>query len=220
MGDPFQQPAVGVPPSPEWSFGPPPANGLATAAMVVGIIAILPALTIVFAVLAVWPGVLAIVLGAIGLSRANRQPARPGRGQAIAGIVLGGLTVVALIVEIVLFAIVIDSVDVKLVDQRPAEVDDYQISDRTCVVRDDEAVAGGVLTNRSGAAHAFILDVRFEDGNRDLGTRRDMIESALADGQQWAWEVVLPLDSATGVDTDSLDCRIVEVDIATVDDGD
>jgi hypothetical protein len=220
VGDPFQQPPVGVPPSPEWSLGPPPANGLATAAMVVGIIAILPALTIVFAVLAVWPGVLAIVLGAVGLSRAKHHPARPGRGQAIAGIVLGGLTVVALIVEIVLFAIVIDSVDVKLVDQRPAEVDDYQISDRTCEVRDDQAVAGGVLTNRSGAAHAFILDVGFEDGDRDLGTRRDMIESALADGQQWAWEVVLPLDSATGVDTDGLDCRIVEVDIATVDNGD
>lgn len=187
--------------------------------MVIGIIAILPAITIVFAVLAVFPGILAIILGAVGLSTANRYPDRPGRGMAITGIVLGGLTVVALIIEIVLFAIVLDRVDVNLVDQRPAEVDDYSISDRTCAVNGDRAVASGVLTNRSGVPHAFILDVRFLDGDRELGVRRDMIESPLADGERWGWQVVLPLDSATGVDTDGLDCRIVAVDLATVDNG-
>ncbi len=217
MDDPFPPPPVGVPPG---AYGPPPPNGVATAAMVIGIIAVLPAVTIVFAVLAVFPGIVALILGFVGLSNANRHPARPGRGMAITGIVLGGLTVVALVIEIVLFAIVLDSVDVNLVDQHPAEVDDYEISGRTCAVQRDRAIASGVLTNRSGAPHAFILDVRFEDGDRRLGTRRDMLESPLADGAQWSWDVVLPLDSATGVDTDGLDCRIVEVDIATVDNDD
>ena len=104
--------------------------------------------------------------------------------------------------------------------RRPAEVDDYEISERTCAVVDGRAVASGLLTNRSGAAHAFILDVRFQDSSRPLAAREDRIESPLEDGAAWSWVVVLPLEEGSGVDTDGLQCRIVRVELATVDNGD
>ena len=174
VGDPFAPP----PPPGEWGFdapaGPPPTNGVAISASVVGVLAVLPAVTIVFAVLAVFPGIVAIVLGVVGLSISRRHPAAPGRGLAIGGIVCGVLTFVALIIEIVLFAVVLDSSEVDLVDQREAEVDDYELSDRTCVVENGgaAAVASGILTNRSGDDHAFVIEVRFLDRGLDLGGGR------------------------------------------------
>lgn len=220
----MSQPLAPPPPPGDWGqgtpAGPPPTNGVAIAAMVIGLLALLPAITIIFAVFAVFPGILAIILGAVGLSTASRHPGRPGRGMAITGIVCGALTVVALVIEIVVLVVAVDSVDVDLVDQRTAEVDDYEISERTCAVVDGRAVASGVLTNRSGAPHAFILDVRFQDGAQPLGVREDRLESPLADGAVWSWQVVLPLEDGSGVDTDGLQCRIVQVELATVDNGD
>ncbi len=69
-------------------YGGPPRNGLGTAGLVCGIVAIalsfIPALN-----LFTWPvGVLAIVFGAVGWSRANKGQAT-NKGQAIAGLVLG-----------------------------------------------------------------------------------------------------------------------------------
>ena len=222
MGDPFAPP----PPPGEWGFGappgPPPTNGVAISASVVGVLAMLPAVTIVFAVLAVFPGIVAIVLGVVGLSISRRHPAAPGRGLAIGGIVCGVLTFVALVIEIVLFAVVLDSSEVDLVDQREAEVDDYELTDRTCTVENggSAAVASGILTNRSGEDHAFVVEVRFLDRGLDLGRSNDSLETRLGDGQSWEWEVRLGLDPDAGVDTDGLQCRIVQVDLAELDNGD
>jgi chromate transport protein ChrA len=61
--------------------------------MVLGIIAIPLCFFVV-------PSLLAVVFGAIGLNRANSNPAVGGRGRAIAGLVLG-LVGVALLVLVV-----------------------------------------------------------------------------------------------------------------------
>lgn len=172
VGDPFAPPPPG-----DWGYGappgPPPTNGVAISASVVGVLAILPAVTIVF---------------------------------------------VALAIEIVLFALVLDSTEVDIVDRREAEVDDYELSDRTCVVENggSAAVASGLLTNRSGEEHAFVIEVRFLDRGLDLGRSSDSLETRLGDGQTWEWEVRLGLDPAAGVDTDGVQCRIVQVDLAEV----
>src|SRR2546428_5663968 len=67
----------------------PPANGLATAAMVLGILCIvlawLPPLGFILAILA-------IVFGAVGLGRANAGAGN--KGQAVAGLVLGVIGIV------------------------------------------------------------------------------------------------------------------------------
>lgn len=71
----------------------PPGNGIATAALVLGIIAIPLCFFVV-------PSLLAVVFGGIGLNRANTDPQVGGRGKAIAGLVLGliGLALLVLVI--------------------------------------------------------------------------------------------------------------------------
>jgi hypothetical protein len=88
------------PPAPYAGFTPPPPlnapkNGLGTAALVIAIIAL-------FSVFGgVVLGVVAIILGVIGLQRVNRGEAT-NRGVAVAGIVLGILSIIEAIVAIAL----------------------------------------------------------------------------------------------------------------------
>jgi hypothetical protein len=71
--------------------GPPvQGNGIATAALVVGIVSI-PAL--LACGLGGLSGVVAIVLGIVGISAANRSPDARGKGQAVTGVVTGALAV-------------------------------------------------------------------------------------------------------------------------------
>lgn len=64
----------------------PRPNNVAIAALIVGILAVLGTITIIGGVVL---GLVAVVLGVVGLSK-SRELQR-GRGQAIAGIVLGGI---------------------------------------------------------------------------------------------------------------------------------
>jgi hypothetical protein len=75
-------------------YAAPRRNGLGIAAMVLGIVAVvIPC----FWVLQV-PGVLAVIFGAISLSQFKRSPERyTGRGMAIAGLVLGLVSIVILV---------------------------------------------------------------------------------------------------------------------------
>jgi hypothetical protein len=80
------QPAYGSP------YGVPTAparNGMGTAALVLGIVG----LVLSFLVIGVVPGILAIIFGAIGRSRARRRQATNG-GAALAGIITGVLSIV------------------------------------------------------------------------------------------------------------------------------
>jgi hypothetical protein len=90
-------------PATPYAQAPAPAsNGMAVAALVVGILALLGAFCFGFPGLLF--GVIAVVLGILGLRRANTLPGTPQKGVAIAGIVTGaiglliGLAVVALFV--------------------------------------------------------------------------------------------------------------------------
>lgn len=95
-GDEGRSGGSGWPPAPPPSggYGPEPGrgmaprNGLGTAALACGIIAIV--LSLIPAInLFTWPlGVLAIVFGGVGWSRANKGQAT-NKGQAITGLVLG-----------------------------------------------------------------------------------------------------------------------------------
>lgn len=86
-GAPYGTPPYGTPYG--QPGGVPPRNGVGTAALVLGVIGL--ALSIV--VIGVVPGILAIIFGAIGRSRARRRMATNG-GAALAGIITGLLAVV------------------------------------------------------------------------------------------------------------------------------
>ena len=102
-----------VPPAPPGWGAPPPygapaptfvrpepaaTNGVATAALVVGIVAI-PML--VLCGLGAIAGLVAVVLGVLGLVRAGKLPDSPGKGMAIGGLIIG---VVSLIAGVAIFA--------------------------------------------------------------------------------------------------------------------
>ncbi|MFF9194814.1 DUF4190 domain-containing protein [Streptomyces sp. NPDC014779] len=89
-------------------WGQAPSNGMGTAAMVVGIIAVvifcfygLPSLIL---------GVLAVIFGVIGRKRVQRGEANNG-GQATAGIVLGAIGIVLGILMLVFYGWVFANVD-------------------------------------------------------------------------------------------------------------
>jgi hypothetical protein len=93
QGQPYERPPWGSAPAAHGA--PAPRNGLGTAALVLGILAVATSITVVGGVVL---GVLAVVLGVIGRRRAGRREADNG-GIALAGIVLGA---VALLLSIVL----------------------------------------------------------------------------------------------------------------------
>lgn len=72
-------------------YGQPPkqgTSGMAIAGFVLSLVALVPCFWVWFQL----PGVLAIVFSALGM-RATRHGARPGRGLAIAGLVVGIIAV-------------------------------------------------------------------------------------------------------------------------------
>ncbi|MDW6059586.1 DUF4190 domain-containing protein [Streptomyces sp. FXJ1.4098] len=98
------QPAYGYPGSgyPGPPYGPvafTPDNGNGTAALVLGIVGTVLFFSIVFGVIL---GVLAIIFGVLGRAKAQRGEADNG-GQALAGLVLGVIAVVASVVMIFVY---------------------------------------------------------------------------------------------------------------------
>ena len=68
-------------------------NGMGTAALVIGVVALVLVVLILFAPLGALLGLVALALGIVGLVRANRGQA-DNRGQAVAGLVTGALALV------------------------------------------------------------------------------------------------------------------------------
>ena len=70
---------------------------MAVASLVLGILSV--PLCFVFV-----PGLLAVIFGAIGLGQIRADPAQAGRGQAIAGLILGSISLGAIVVLVALSA--------------------------------------------------------------------------------------------------------------------
>ena len=96
---PPYQPPPGYPPGQAPGGGYPPAgypaatgrrNGMGTTALVIGVVALVLVVLLLFSPLGVLLGLLAVVFGIVGLTRANRGEA-DNRGQAVAGLVTGAV---------------------------------------------------------------------------------------------------------------------------------
>ena len=101
------------PPAPTPGSAPPPPpqptrrrNGVGTAALVVGIVSLVLAVLIIFAALAIPLGIIAAILGGIGMSRASKGEA-DNRGHALTGLITGLLAiVVAFVIGISFIALI------------------------------------------------------------------------------------------------------------------
>jgi hypothetical protein len=99
-GAPAPQPGgFGAPPYGQPGHSGSPKNGLGIAALVLGILSLVTSFSVVGGILL---GLVAIVLGALGRSRAKKGQATNG-GMALAGLILG---VIGLIVSVVIAAAV------------------------------------------------------------------------------------------------------------------
>lgn len=86
-----------VPPAYPPNYGAAPTagrNGFAVASLVLGILSI--PLCFIFL-----PALLAVIFGIIAVSQIKGNPGQAGRGQAIAGIVLGGISLAFIVVLLI-----------------------------------------------------------------------------------------------------------------------
>lgn len=93
MTGPWQPPA---PPVVRPNVKPPP-TGMATASFVCGLFALMFGLFCSFPFL----GVLAVIFGIVALSQSRNMPGRPGKGFAVAGIIMGGISLAFLVLWLI-----------------------------------------------------------------------------------------------------------------------
>lgn len=182
---------------------PPPvvkqSNGIALAAMIVGIAAVVLCFTFV-------PGVVALILGVIGLGKAKGVGGK-GKGQAITGIVLGLLSVVLGIGSWWAIARGADRVE-EVVDELagPADPSTYEVSVTRCQLDDvGNVVAQGRLENTSDEERNYEVRVEFVRGGDVLDSGNTFLTNIAADDSV-VWEI-------TGiVDGDgNLRCTVTDV---------
>jgi hypothetical protein len=207
-----------------------PANGLATASLVLGIIGIVTCLTGL-------PSVLAIVFGLIGMSNARNVPGEPLLGRARTGMILGivGLVVTAVawsVLTLFVFA-ASTSVDNALDDynreitrfnqemeesirQLGGSLDamagtalprgDYDVAITRCGVDSvGDVTAEGTVVNRSTEDRSLVVEVRFIDNTGEILTDIGY-GGYLFPGEEGTWTVVT-FDKPTG----DVTCEIVAV---------
>ncbi|MGB0114237.1 MAG: DUF2510 domain-containing protein [Ilumatobacteraceae bacterium] len=174
------------------------ANGLATAAMVLGIIAVTTAWMPFLVVVGLIAGMVAIGLG-LGALRAARANGG-NRSRAIAGIATGASALLVALLGVMLTIVVLDVYDTY------AHPEAHEIDLVSCEQTGSRVTMTGALTNLSERTADFTVEVAFvRTGTRDTRS----IGRAELDG-------VEPGDTATfdvqrQVDLDTIDCEIVEV---------
>lgn len=173
-------------------------NGPATAAMVLGIIAVAIAWLPFIVVLGAIAAVLALVFGAVGIRRSTRTGA--GRSRAIVGLVTGASGLVVAALGAVLTVVVLDVYDA-YVDPGPNDV-----AITSCEIVGSRAIASGTLENLGTEPAEFSVQIGFVRPGTDNVHRTgravlDDVEPGLR--SEFAVE--------RQVELDEVDCIVIEV---------
>lgn len=189
---PYPAAAAAAPPPP--GAGGAPAgrsNGLAVAALVFGILT--------FFCLGPLGGILAIVLGFLGLSRAREV--QTGRGMSIAGIVLGA---VGTVLTVVLFLLIVVGVGKAAHDTAqniggvaPASSYDLKADGSSCTADELGFVTyKGTIKNTTGSVKNFSVNTEIRDRstNQVIESPNDIVTD-IAPGDTAQWSVTTTVDS-------------------------
>jgi hypothetical protein len=174
------------------------ANGPASAAMVLGIIAVATAWLPFIVVVGVIAAVLAVALGLVGLRRS--QTSGVGRNRAIVGLATGASGLIAGSLGVMLTVIVLGVYDDYL---HPAP---HEVTITSCTMAGSRATATGVLTNLgdSTAGFSVVVDfVRPGTDNVDRQGRTDVDDVAAGDSIEFIVERQVSLDE--------VDCTVSDV---------
>lgn len=196
---------------------PAARRGLAIAAFVIGLISLVGAALPIAFVGAAAGALLAIGLGigAIGRARRSRRSGHPtggtGRGLAIAGLLLGIVSLPTCVLGWYLTGVLIDRLD------DYTDLGEYTVAVDQCDVGDYMALLRGTITNHDDHSHAYALDVRFsatvngapvEFGSATV-TTASVDPGASASFSSAAFD--LPADVQPG----DVECRIATVEAAS-----
>jgi hypothetical protein len=187
---------LGSMPSPAAAYVPARrGNGMATAALVCGIGAVLLAWIPFIVVAGFVLAVLALVFGVQGVRRSNLT--ETGRGQAVAGIVLGALGVALSVIGVILSVVAFREVRAFM---NPAA---HDVEVTSCAVVDGVATAEGTLTNRDDDPSRFTVFVELRVGD-ERSEHADRLE-LLDPGDTATWRVAeFDVGAAEGCDTDEI----------------
>jgi hypothetical protein len=191
--------------------GTPPSNGMAVAALVLGIVGVVFGLIPFTAVIALICGVLAFTFGLVGRGRPGRT------GMATAGTALGAIAVVMAIVGFFLLADTVNDVSDafdefdegfdEFQEQQAEEDRDVVLED--CVERDARMVAVLRVTNNSSERSDYTINVNFSDqASGDLIGSQLVTVDDLAPGQSTDAEAA----GTEEVPVAGFDCELGSVD--------
>ncbi len=173
-------------------------NGIATASMALGIIAVaiawIPFVVVVGAIAAV----LALVFGAIAVRRS--RPSEAGRSRAVVGLVTGATGLVAAALGVVLSIRVLDVYD-SYTNPPP-----HEVTITSCEVVGSRAIATGRLDNRGDDVSDFSVVVGFVRPGTDNPHRTARV--TIDDVRPGT---PAPFDAERQVELDEVDCIVVEV---------
>jgi hypothetical protein len=140
-------------------------NGLAVTAMVLGIVGTVLGLVFSLFFLAIPFGVLAVIFGVVGRNAAPKRGGA-GKGQAIAGLVLGGVAILLGIVGVIAINSFFD--DPEYSSSNPADSSDYDVKLERCGVHESgEGEATGTIKNTSDEVQDFAIRVLFRSSERE-----------------------------------------------------
>lgn len=174
------------------------ANPAATAAMVLGIIAIAVAWLPFVVVVGALAGILAVVFGVVGRRRAG--PSGDGRSRATIGLITGTSALVAAVLGVVLTFIVLDEYDA-YVDPSP-----HEVTITSCEVVGSRSSATGTLENLGTESTDFSVLIGFVRPGTDNPhrTSRVVLDEVGAGASA-------DFEAERQVELDAVDCIVVEV---------
>ncbi|HEY6532790.1 MAG TPA: DUF4190 domain-containing protein [Acidimicrobiales bacterium] len=203
----FAPPPPGYPPATPYVPAPPggppkPTNGLAIAALVLGIIAVL-----CFG-LGALAGIAAIVLGALGMKKAAETGS--GKGMAIAGLVLGIIGVLLWIAVIVAIIVADDDESSSDLTAGTADSSDYELTtppDACKIDRFGFVTFAGTIENTAGRGMNFVItgEIRSSDTKDLLAESTKFVEVAEDDTEPW--ELTTLVDPP-----EDITCKVTGVD--------
>jgi hypothetical protein len=195
---PVPGPAPYSPPPPVAPYAAPPAsgggnsNGMAVAALVLGILT--------FVCLGPIAGVLAIVFGILGMKKAKETGV--GKGMSIAGIVLGAVGTVLTIVLFFVFVIAADNVSNSIDDAfGKADPADYDITTDTCKVDQYGFVEfDGTIKNTASKDMNFTINTEIRESGSNVLLDSPSTYVTVNENDTVKWSVSSSLDSATNIE--------------------
>lgn len=225
-GSEFRQPAPAALPQVR-----PPGNGLATAGMILAIIALALCLIPVVNALALFLAILGLVFGIIGLIKANEG--RPGKGMAIAAIVMSILAGVGFAISTAIAAATFSAINEgvteidKGMDDLDQDVDEMTGDATSKILKKDLAVEIGTfeatsdggfvtsalpvtLTNKANKVASYDVTIEATDSDGNRITDDWVTVTKLGPGQSETSEIFTLIDEKDVESLKSAKFKVVE----------